>query len=151
MTDSMDDEEALTLWLGAARYYLGRMSYAVSDFCDLLRRTWPRLPARVRLLIRRDVEERIAADDAARGDGRSAMTLPLGMDCDREQWQRVRALWADECPRCAGRMSPGVALASTAVGRADFPGGDVITVSPGGPGKVVACFKCEACGHSTTG
>ena len=30
------------------------------------------------------------------------------------------------------------------------PGGEVVTMSPGGPGRIVPCLKCSACGHSVT-
>jgi len=90
----MTEDEGLTLWLGATRYYMGRMSAGVSDFCALLRRRWPALGARTRALIQRDVEEAFARDDSARAMGLEHKAL--GMDCDREQWERVRALWRGE-------------------------------------------------------
>ena len=54
------------------------------------------------------------------------------------------------CPRCAGPMRPGIAMGQTYSGNPDFPGGEVVTVSPGGPGRIIACMKCAACGHSET-
>ena len=53
-----------------------------------------------------------------------------------------------KCRRCGGAMAPGVALAQTHGGVPDFPGGDVVTVSPSGPGRLIDCLKCEKCGHS---
>lgn len=53
-------------------------------------------------------------------------------------------------PRCCGDMLPGVAMGQTFTGMADFPGREVVTVSPGGPGVVVQCLKCNACGHSVS-
>ena len=79
----MTDLELLTLWLGAFRYYCGRRSYAVSDFCDLLVRRWPTLPKATQDLIRRDLEEEIQRD--ADGNG----FKNLGDDCDRDEWMRV--------------------------------------------------------------
>ena len=90
----MNDDQKTTLWLGSFRYYLGRMSYAVSDFCKLLISAWGTLPDRTKYLIRRDLEEAFKRDDEARDDGREY--LPLGHDCDRAQWMRVRALWGDK-------------------------------------------------------
>lgn len=49
---------------------------------------------------------------------------------------------------CGGLYRLGIALVSTGLGVPDFPGGDIVTVSPGGPGRLVACLKCSACGHS---
>lgn len=89
----MSEEQILTLWLGAFRYYCGRRSYAVSSFCDLLIAQWPALPERTRALIRRELEEDFECDARARADG--LKYLPLGMDCDRAEWQRVRDLWTD--------------------------------------------------------
>ena len=87
----MSEEQILTLWLGAFRYYCGRKSYAVGSFCDLLIAQWPELPERTRALIRRDLEEEFERDERARAEGRQY--LPLGWDCDRDAWQRVRDLW----------------------------------------------------------
>ena len=87
----MRDEDALTLWLGATRYYLGRMTYAVSNYCDLLRREWPNLPEQTRNLIQRDVEEEFVRDDNDRAEGRQYTAL--GHDCDRAEWEKVRRLW----------------------------------------------------------
>lgn len=88
----MNDEEKLTLYLGAFRYYLGRATYAVGDFVDILVRQWPTLPDRVRKLVAKEVDDAFDADDEARRDGRDHK--PLGMDCDRRQWQRVREMKA---------------------------------------------------------
>ena len=52
------------------------------------------------------------------------------------------------CRRCGGRMKRGIALEQTYTGSPDFPGGEVVTMSPGGPGRLVECMKCEKCGWS---
>ena len=57
---------------------------------------------------------------------------------------------ADRCTRCGGEMRPGVAMGQTYTGSADFAGGEVVTMSPGGPGRLVACLKCVGCGHSVS-
>lgn len=88
---TMNDTENLTLWLGAFRYYCGRMTYAVGDFCDLLRKEWPHLPERTRSLIRTELEETFARDDKLRPHDHCA---PLGADCDRKEWEKVREIWA---------------------------------------------------------
>lgn len=87
----MTDDDALTLWLGATRYYMGRMTYAVSNFCDLLISAWPNLPENTRKLIQRDLTEEMARDDEDRAENREYKRL--GHDCDRAQWDRVRRLW----------------------------------------------------------
>lgn len=86
----MTDEQKLTLWLGAFRYYCGRMSYAVSNFCDLLLQEWPNLPKATQDLIRRDLDEEIARDNKARESG--GTYRPLGQDMDRAEWLHVRGL-----------------------------------------------------------
>jgi hypothetical protein len=45
-------------------------------------------------------------------------------------------------------MKPGQAIKETVRGADDFPGADVVTYSPGGPGKLVTCWKCPKCGAS---
>lgn len=89
----MTSDENLTLWLGAFRYYLGRMTYAVGDFCDLLRREWPNLPEHTRNLICTELEREFAKDDEARKHDRFR---PLGHDCDRAEWAKVRAIWDNQ-------------------------------------------------------
>ncbi len=54
----------------------------------------------------------------------------------------------DCCPRCGGVINLGKALVSTYVGAPDFPGQEVATLSPGGPGRLTDCLKCEDCGWS---
>ena len=54
------------------------------------------------------------------------------------------------CSRCGGKMKPGKAIAQTYCGTPDFPDGEVVTISPEGPGQLVNCLKCEKCGHSVT-
>lgn len=76
----------------AVRYCLGRMTYIVSDCADWLIAIWPTLHDNTRTIIQRDIEEAFARDDEARADGREYK--PLGMDCDRAQWERVRRLWS---------------------------------------------------------
>jgi hypothetical protein len=48
-------------------------------------------------------------------------------------------------------MAPGVAMMQTYSGGAlDFPGGEVVTMSHGGPGRLVSCWKCVVCGWSVS-
>ena len=55
------------------------------------------------------------------------------------------------CQKCGGEMWPGKAMAQTLVGIPDFPGDDhAVTLSPGGPGRLVDCMKCDRCGWSVT-
>lgn len=61
----------------------------------------------------------------------------------------------DQCRKCVGEMRPGVAIAPTVVmGCPDFPGNTAEsggqTLSYGGPGRLVDCMKCAACGWSVT-
>lgn len=85
----MNDRNKPTLWLGAFRYYLGRMSYAVSDFCDLLIREWPNLDEHTKSLIRKELEEAVKLDALERSDCGRSLHARLGMDCDRDDWVRV--------------------------------------------------------------
>jgi len=91
----VSDDEQLTLWVGATRYHLGRMTYAVQDFCELLRKQWATLPERTQKIIARDVDEAFTHDDECRAS-KTTHFRPLGMDCDRKQWEKVRKLWGQE-------------------------------------------------------
>lgn len=76
------------LVMSSAAYYLGRRTANVSEFCDRLCRSWDCLPVAVQAFIRRIV------DEAFERDSRAGATLPLGDDCDRAAWQRVRNCWS---------------------------------------------------------
>lgn len=87
----MNDNETETLWIAAFRYYAGRRTYAVSDFCALLIAQWPTLPQKCRFLIERELESCFERDDESRRN--SGTDWALGMSCDRAEWDKVRALW----------------------------------------------------------
>ena len=92
----MSPEQELTLWVGATRYYLGRMSIAVGFFTEMLCGAWPVLFRGTRDAIRWDVEEAFERDD--RGRVRRGRRFALGCDCDRASWNTVRALWCASVP-----------------------------------------------------
>lgn len=73
----------------AFRYALGRRTYATGEVSAWLVRIWPQLCESAQRLIRRDLGEAVAMDDAARAKG--ADYKPLGDNCDRAEWMR---LWA---------------------------------------------------------
>lgn len=57
-----------------------------------------------------------------------------------------------KCRRCGVEMTSGIAIEQTYIGGApDFPGPDdrPITFRAGGPGRLIPCWKCPACGCST--
>lgn len=57
-----------------------------------------------------------------------------------------------ECKKCGAEMKTGKAIVQTLTGLPDFIGcSDVVTVSPGGGGKLIDCLKCCECGWSVTG
>lgn len=84
-----------TLIIGAARYYMGRMTIAACWFAEHeLARAWDDLPAGTRRVIQRDITEAFERDDEARASG--ARYLPLGADCDRKAWDAVRRKFAGQ-------------------------------------------------------
>jgi hypothetical protein len=83
--------------VAAVRYCLGRKSYIVGDCKDWLIDQWLNISAKAQDVIRRDVEEAFEADDRARAAGNQYK--PLGWDCDRDDWERVRVLWGGRDPR----------------------------------------------------
>ena len=54
------------------------------------------------------------------------------------------------CKHCNTPMQPGVAIEQTYTGTPDFAGGEIVTLSPGGPGKLIDCLKCPQCGWSVS-
>lgn len=67
-----------------------------------------------------------------------------------DKYSDAEAIRAEKgtCRRCGGEMKPSKAIENTYTGTPDFPDGDVVTISLGGPGKLVDCLKCRQCGHS---
>jgi rubredoxin len=56
---------------------------------------------------------------------------------------------AQTCRKCGGPMRPGLAMDQTCTsGAPDFPGADEVTMSPGGPGRLIQASKCSNCGWS---
>ncbi|KQP02509.1 hypothetical protein [Pseudorhodoferax sp. Leaf265] len=91
MNPAWTEDEGL-LAVAAFRYSCGRMTYMPDVCAGWLIRHWHEFPQRVRTIVQRDLEEEFKRDDEARAEGREYK--PLGHDCDRKTWERVRALWA---------------------------------------------------------
>ena len=77
--------------IAAIRYCLGRRTYIVRDCADWIIQMWPEFTESTQKLVRRDIEETFDRDDRSRKV--SSEYLPLGMDMDRREWERVRNLW----------------------------------------------------------
>lgn len=77
--------------VAAFRYCCGRQSYIVGACADWLANIWPLLSDNTKAVIKRDLEEEFVRDDEARASNSSYK--PLGWDCDRREWERVRKLW----------------------------------------------------------
>lgn len=90
----MNSEDQATLWIGAFRYYLGRMTYAVFGFTEMLIKEWPSLPEQAKLVIIREVNEAFKIDEECQPVEAANRRMPLGMSCDKAQWEKVRALWS---------------------------------------------------------
>lgn len=90
--------------------------------------------------------------DAAKEQARGNHYL-LHPSCLRKKdsSNEARPILITRCPRCNGEMKPGIAMGQTLHGMPDFIGSkDVVTVSLGGPGKLIDCMKCVNCGYSVT-
>jgi hypothetical protein len=74
------------------RYVLGRMTLAVCVWCNWAVANWDKIPNSEKAIIERELDEVFDMDDNARRTCRSDF-LPLGHDCDRQQWERVRAMY----------------------------------------------------------
>lgn len=75
------------------RYCLGRRTYAVEICADWLIEQWPNFKENIRGAIKRELEQEFSRDDIARDRNDDYWHLPLGADCDRAEWERVRGLW----------------------------------------------------------
>ena len=83
--------ESHDILISATRYYLGRRTIQAAYHARCLAKAWNDLPRGTQSVIRRDLEEAFEQDDAARAEGRDYK--PLGMDCDRGEWELVRKQW----------------------------------------------------------
>lgn len=82
--------------LNAVRYAVGRTSAAEpAETVAWLVGVWPKVPPATQATIRGSIEEAFRRDDYLRAQGRRE-GLPLGWDCDRREWLKVRALWAED-------------------------------------------------------
>lgn len=68
------------------RYYLGRRTIATCAFARSLAAAWPLIAKRTREMIARELSQAYA--DAERYP--NSQWKPLGDDCDRESWDKVR-------------------------------------------------------------
>lgn len=78
--------EDLIFW--SFRYFLGRQTISTVDFAERLARAFPRLETHVKHLIKAELEDAFIRDDEDRQLGKT--WKHLGMDCDREAWEKVR-------------------------------------------------------------
>ena len=89
----MNDSELCDLWIGAFRYYLGRMTISVHSFCDSLVKNWYNVPERAKNIIKRNLLEAIQHDDRDRqrevDTGQINYYKELGHDCDSRKWRWV--------------------------------------------------------------
>lgn len=77
--------------IAAFRYCCGRATYIVGDCVDWLIAHWSEFSPNCRHVIQRDLLAEFARDDEARAEGREYK--PLGHDCDRREWERVKILF----------------------------------------------------------
>lgn len=88
MINYLDLFEADDLLIAATRYYLGRMTASTCYFAENLALAWNCIPENVQNILKRDIEAEFKLDDRAREENWSKK--PLGMDCDRAAWEKVR-------------------------------------------------------------
>lgn len=84
------------LVVASTRYYLGRMTAGTVDFAEGLVDAWERLPDGAKRSIRRELREAFEADNRSRArlangkrDPMDSSLHPLGMNCDRDAWEKV--------------------------------------------------------------
>ncbi len=87
----MTESQLECLWHGAFSYWCGRKTIAVNTFTELLIQEWPNLSGRTKFFIQRDLEQDFLEDDEDRMTDNCCKRL--GHDCDRKQWEKVRALY----------------------------------------------------------
>lgn len=84
-------------------------------------------------------------------DGTSDNAAAFNIPCKMVRGKIVPINGDKSCKKCGSEMRLGQALAQTLTGVSDFPGDrHCVTMSVGGPGALVDCMKCVACGWSVT-
>lgn len=91
---SQDEIDSMMLYM--FRYCLGRMSYSVSDCVDILSSHWDDISPNRQVMIESELKSLLIQDGKSREDGLNY--LPMGMDCDRQRWSSMFALWGEEVP-----------------------------------------------------
>lgn len=81
----------------AFNHCLGRQTYMVSICVDWIIENWDNFNDSTKSCIRRDLEKAFIEDNEDRLNDRQFKAL--GHDCDRKEWERVRALWVGEVIR----------------------------------------------------
>ena len=90
------DEGASELVFWTFRYFLGRQTIATYDFAERLAIVYPMLTDRFRALIRKELDEAFRRDDESRATDKGNKNTcglgywPLGRNCDRAAWDKVR-------------------------------------------------------------
>ncbi|MFW5872325.1 MAG: hypothetical protein ACOCUT_04385 [bacterium] len=92
------DEGASFLVFHSFRYFLGRMTASTADFAERLASAWPLIDKQYQDLIRKELERQFELDDKIRQKINPNTHYPLGMDCDRFAWEKVRMAYSDPDP-----------------------------------------------------
>jgi hypothetical protein len=101
------DGGASELLFWSYRYFVGRMTGATCNFAESLAASWPHILPVYRSIIKDELTRDFARDDELRAERASKSPqqpgsldyvgcLPLGQDCDREAWEKVRQAWLKE-------------------------------------------------------
>ena len=75
--------------IAATRYCIGSRTYIVGVCADWIIANWTDWPENVKTIIQRDLEyefEKVAQNPDMK---------VLGDDCDKREWEKVRALWRE--------------------------------------------------------
>ena len=84
--------------IAAARYCVGRRTYISGECADWILSNWDDWPEKVKNAIQRDLEYEFDMD------ARNPDMKVLGDDCDKREWEKVRALWGNnDCGAGADR------------------------------------------------
>lgn len=84
-----------SLVIAATRYYIGRMTIAACFHAGELAKAWESLPESIKNVIIRDLEIVFKDDDESRLK-KDNKWHPLGMDMDREAWEKVRKCYEND-------------------------------------------------------
>lgn len=94
MTIQITQQNLSKLMIESVQYCMGRMTFAVSECCEIVRLHWNDLPKEAKDIIQRDLTEGVERYYQWHKNGKGDIS-PLGYKADAEEWIELLA-WIEQ-------------------------------------------------------